>query len=64
MTPETLAKIRAIANDSRGDPATRAAARMKLEAWESLQPKQLHPGRRQSPEYRAWAEEMKNGFHR
>ena len=32
MTPERLAKVRAIAEDPRADPATRAIAQAKLDA--------------------------------
>lgn len=60
MTPAKLAKIRAIANDARGDPATRAVAQAVLRRY--AQPESefhdvppprdpRHPGMRTSPEY-------------
>ena len=62
MNPKTLNKIRALADDERGDPATRAAAIAKLAAWEEVQTlaraKAQHPGMRQSEDYRRWAADM------
>jgi hypothetical protein len=57
-----LAKIRALANDPRGDPATRAIAQAALKRYATEPPKpefhdvppfraQQHPGMRTSPEY-------------
>jgi hypothetical protein len=60
MNPERLAKIRALATDPRGDPATRAIAQKKLDAWLKWHPQSgVVPGMRQSPEYQAWAKSMK-----
>ena len=59
MTPERLAKIRAIAEDPRADPATRAIAQAKLDA-EPTPPKRnpLHPGMRTTPEYERFKRAM------
>lgn len=61
MTPEKLAKIRALANDARGDPATRAIAQAVLRRYAKEPEPQFHdvppprdprhPGMRTSPEY-------------
>jgi hypothetical protein len=37
LTPDKLAKIRALANDPRGDPATRAIAQAALKRYATLQ---------------------------
>ena len=59
MTPDRLAKIRAIAEDARADPFTRAIAKQMLEAeGPQLQPppgNPLHPGMRTTAEYERWA---------
>lgn len=39
MTPEKLTKIRALANDDRGDPATRAVAQSILKRYAKEEPK-------------------------
>jgi hypothetical protein len=62
LTPEKLAKIRALADDPRGDPATRAIAQAALKRYAEPEPEpafydvppyrnQQHPGMRTSPEY-------------
>jgi hypothetical protein len=53
MTPEKLAKVKAIAEDARADPFTRSIAQKMLEAEPGpLQPiNPLHPGMRTTPEY-------------
>jgi hypothetical protein len=61
MTPERLAKIRALAEDPRADPATRAIARSMLEAELPLRPQTtnpLHPGMRTTPEYERFKRAM------
>jgi hypothetical protein len=63
MTPEKLAKVKAIAEDARADPFTRSIAQKMLEAeGPQLQPGQrnpLHPGMRTSVEYERWARAVK-----
>ena len=65
MTPKMYAKIKAVAEDERGDPTTRAAAQKQVNKWkgkmEPLPEKRLHPGRVQSPEYQRWAKDMAVG---
>jgi len=68
MTPGQYAKIKAVADDERADPATRAAAQKQVEKWRVVMEgvtttveKKLHPGMEQSPEYKAWAKNMKVG---
>jgi hypothetical protein len=66
MTPQQYQKIKAVAADERGDPATRAAAQKQVEKWrtkmEPATPRNpLHPGRVQSPEYQRWAKDMAVG---
>jgi hypothetical protein len=53
VTPERLAKIKAIAEDPRADPRIRAIAQAKLDAQpKPAQPRNpLHPGMRTTPEY-------------
>jgi hypothetical protein len=55
MTPEKLAKVKAIAEDARADPFTRSIAQKMLESeGPQLQPRPinpLHPGMRTTPEY-------------
>jgi hypothetical protein len=54
MTPQRRAKIKAIAEDPRADPKTRAIAQAKLDAEpQPAQPPRnpLHPGMRTTPEY-------------
>lgn len=61
MTPAKLAKIRALAADTRGDPATRAIAQAALKRYAAEPPESVkvrpnpsdprHPGMRTSPEY-------------
>jgi hypothetical protein len=64
MTPEKIRKIRALADDPRGDPATRAIAQAALKRYaqtdKSEKPSfhdvppyrnEQHPGMRTSPEY-------------
>jgi hypothetical protein len=62
MTPEKLAKIQALANDPRGDPATRVIAQAALKRYYAevnAKPKpeppqfvdRRHPGMKTSPEY-------------
>jgi hypothetical protein len=62
LSPEKLEKIRALANDTRGDPATRAIAQAALKRYAAEPPKPpprpgvdphnyQHPGMRTSPEY-------------
>jgi hypothetical protein len=68
MTPARYAKIKAVADDERADPETRAAAQRQVEKWrikmEDQAPAGLHPGRRQSPEYRAWVKGLHVGSKR
>ena len=68
MTPSQYEKIKRIADDERGDPTTRAAAQKQVEKWRvkmevplGRHKSPLHPGRRQSPEYEAWAKNMEVG---
>jgi hypothetical protein len=69
MTPGQYAKIKALAEDERTDFATREAAQRQVERWRTKMEgaaaqapeKKLHPGMVQSPEYRAWAKDMKVG---
>ena len=65
MTPAQYRKILAVAEDERGDPATRAAAQRKVETWRAKMegPKQnpLHPGRVQTEEYKRWVMDMAVG---
>ena len=70
MTPAQYAKIKAVADDERADFATREAAQRQVERWRtkmegpsapSAPEKKLHPGMEQSPEYKAWAKDMKVG---
>ena len=59
MTPERLAKIRAIAEDPRADPATRAIAQAKLDAEPKPSTRNpLHPGMRTTPEYERFKRAM------
>ena len=62
MNPKTLDKIRALANDTRGDPATRSRAQEKLRELGQEEPppqpklkrapaNRLHPGMRTDPLY-------------
>jgi hypothetical protein len=62
LTPEKLEKIRRLANDVRGDPATRAIAQAALKRYAQGEPEpqfrdipkyedRVHPGMRQSPDY-------------
>jgi hypothetical protein len=63
VTPAQYAKIKAIAEDKRADPATRAAAQRQVDKWQAKMetPKGLHPGRRQTPEYQAWVKGLHVG---
>ena len=68
MTPVQYAKAKALAEDERTDPATRAAAQKQVEKWktkfegtQNAPAKALHPGRVQSPEYQRWAKDMEVG---
>ncbi len=68
MTPGQYEKIKRIAEDERADPATRAAAQKQVEKWRVVMEgvaatveKKRHPGMEQSPEYKAWAKNMKVG---
>jgi hypothetical protein len=66
MTPQQYQKIKAVAADERGDPATRAAAQKQVERWRTkMEPavtkNPLHPGRRQTEEYKRWAADMSVG---
>ena len=64
MTPQQYQKIKAIAEDERGDPATRAAAQKQVDKWRTkMEPQRnpLHPGRVQTPEYQRWAKDMAVG---
>jgi hypothetical protein len=56
MTPEKLAKVRAIAQDARADPFTRSIAQKMLEAeGPRLQPiNPQHPGMRTTAQYEAF----------
>lgn len=59
MTPERLAKIRAIAEDPRADPFTRSIAQSMLDgAPEPAQRNPLHPGMRTTPEYERFKRAM------
>jgi len=52
MSPSRLAKIKAVADDERGDPKTRALAKAKLAAYYRDHPQQqIHPGLRLDPDY-------------
>jgi hypothetical protein len=60
LTPAKLEKIRALANDVRGDAATRAIALAALKRYAAPEPavhdipplrNQPHPGMRRSPDY-------------
>lgn len=51
MTPEKLAKVRALAEDIRGDPKIRAVAQRILDANWTPPPNPQHPGLRTSEEY-------------
>ena len=69
MTPSQYAKIKAVAADERGDPATRAAAQKQIDKWrvkmEGVAPeKKQHPGMVQSDEYKRWAKDMEAGYRR
>jgi hypothetical protein len=67
MTPGRYAKIKAVATDERGDPATRAAAQKQVEKWRVKMEgpeKKLHPGMVQSDEYKQWAKTMEAGYRR
>jgi len=68
MTLGQYTKIKAVADDERADPATRAAAQRQIEKWRTrfegtanAPEKKLHPGRVQSPEYQQWAKNMEVG---
>ena len=65
MTPVQYAKAKALADDERTDPETRAAAQRQVNKWrtkfEAEPTKKLHPGRQQSPEYQRWAKDMEVG---
>jgi hypothetical protein len=69
MTPGQYAKIKRIADDERADFATREAAQRQVERWRTrmegaaaqASEKKLHPGMELSPEYKAWAKDMKVG---
>jgi hypothetical protein len=61
MTAERLAKIRAIADDSRADPFTRSIAQRMLEGAPP-QPGPInpqHPGMRTTAQYEKWARAMR-----
>jgi hypothetical protein len=69
LTPERIAKIRAIANDPRADPGTRAIAKAMLAKF-AAPPETAaeflrnlrnprHPGMRTTPEYDQWRRMMK-----
>ena len=67
MTPAKYAKIKSVADDPRGDPATRAAAQKQVEKWRIKMEgmpleKKLHPGMVQSEEYKRWAKAMEAGY--
>ena len=67
MTPAQYKKAKAVADDERTDPATREAAQKVVAKWKvkfegnPAPEKKLHPGRRQTPEYEAWAKNMEVG---
>ena len=67
MTPAQYKKAKAVADDERTDPETRAAAQRQVDKWKvkfegnPAPEKKLHPGRRQTPEYEAWAKNMEVG---
>ena len=68
MNPKQYEKIKAVADDTRADPATRAAAQRQIERWrvkfegtQNAPEKKLHPGRQQTPEYQRWAKDMEVG---
>ena len=65
MTPQQYQKIKAIAADERGDPATRAAAQKQVNKWKATMegpPRNpLHPGMRQDENYIRWARDMRVG---
>jgi hypothetical protein len=67
MTPVQYKKAKAVADDERTDPETRAIAQRQVEKWRTkfegnpAPEKKLHPGRVQSPEYKAWAKNMEAG---
>jgi hypothetical protein len=69
MKPAQYEKIKAVANDERADFATREAAQRQVERWRTKMEgaaaqapeKKQHPGMVQSPEYKAWAKDMKVG---
>jgi hypothetical protein len=63
MTPAQYAKIKSLAEDERADPATREVAQRQVDKWRAKMetPAGLHPGRRQTPEYRAWVKGLNIG---
>ena len=67
ITPKKYAKAKAVADDERADPGTRAAAQRIVNKWKlMMEPqtppeKRLHPGRVQSADYQAWAKSMAVG---
>ena len=68
MTPVQYKKAKAVADDERTDPETRAAAQRQVDKWKTKfegtanpPEKKLHPGRRQTPEYERWAKDMEVG---
>ena len=71
MTPSQYAKIKAVAADERGDPATRAAAQKQIDKWR-VKMERRRSGRRncipacrvQSDEYKRWAKDMEAGYRR
>ena len=68
MTRDKYDKIKAVAQDERADPATRAVAQKVVDRWRTKMegpPKSpLHPGRVQSPEYQAWVKNLNVGSKR
>ena len=68
MNLAQYAKIKAVADDERADPAMRAAAQRQVDKWrvkfegaQNPPEKKLHPGRVQTPEYQQWAKNMEVG---
>jgi hypothetical protein len=67
MTREQYIKIKAVAEDERADPHTRAVAQKQVEKWKTKMegpPKSVHPGLHQTEEYRAWVKNLNVGSKR